>query len=170
MATIQKIGKRWRVRVRRQGFPSVSEMFGTKAQAQAWTTKTESDMQSLKYQDGRIIADKTLGALIDDYSEEMGKVKPFGKNKVAVLNYLKLSLGDILLPHLTGDRLIEFVKMRRMASDAFPGAGGVTTIEQVALVSGHKDWKMLARYTHIRAKDLHRIPPSVPAPSLSNVS
>jgi len=29
-------------------------------------------------------------------------------------------------------------------------------IEQVALVSGHKDWKMLARYTQIRAKELHR--------------
>lgn len=30
------------------------------------------------------------------------------------------------------------------------------TIEQVALISGHRDWKMLARYTQIRAKDLHR--------------
>jgi len=28
-------------------------------------------------------------------------------------------------------------------------------IHQVALVSGHKDWKMLARYTQIRARDLH---------------
>ena len=30
-------------------------------------------------------------------------------------------------------------------------------IEQVALISGHRDWKMLARYTQIKAKDLHRI-------------
>lgn len=30
------------------------------------------------------------------------------------------------------------------------------SIEQVALVSGHRDWKMLARYTQVRAKDLHR--------------
>lgn len=29
-------------------------------------------------------------------------------------------------------------------------------IEQVALVSGHKDWAMLKRYTHVRAADLHR--------------
>lgn len=28
-------------------------------------------------------------------------------------------------------------------------------IEQVALISGHRDWKMLVRYTQIRAKDLH---------------
>ncbi|MEM1176045.1 MAG: site-specific integrase [Pseudomonadota bacterium] len=29
-------------------------------------------------------------------------------------------------------------------------------IEQVALVTGHKDWKMLQRYTQLRAEDLHR--------------
>ncbi|MCX7219496.1 MAG: tyrosine-type recombinase/integrase, partial [Burkholderiales bacterium] len=28
------------------------------------------------------------------------------------------------------------------------------SIEQVALLSGHRDWKMLARYTQVRAKDL----------------
>lgn len=33
-------------------------------------------------------------------------------------------------------------------------------IEQVALVSGHRDWAMLRRYTHVRAEDLHR--PSSP--------
>jgi len=31
-------------------------------------------------------------------------------------------------------------------------------IEQVALVSGHRDWAMLKRYTHVRAADLHRKP------------
>ena len=33
-------------------------------------------------------------------------------------------------------------------------------IEQVALVSGHRDWAMLKRYTHPRAVDLHRDIPS----------
>jgi integrase len=32
-------------------------------------------------------------------------------------------------------------------------------IHEVALVSGHRDWKMLARYTQLKAKDLHRQPP-----------
>jgi integrase len=30
------------------------------------------------------------------------------------------------------------------------------TIEQVALVTGHKDWKMLKRYTNLKPEDLHR--------------
>jgi integrase len=29
-------------------------------------------------------------------------------------------------------------------------------IEEVSLISGHRDWKMLARYVQLRAKDLHR--------------
>ncbi len=29
-------------------------------------------------------------------------------------------------------------------------------IEQVSIVSGHRDWSMLKRYTHLKAKDLHR--------------
>ena len=32
------------------------------------------------------------------------------------------------------------------------------TIEQVALVTGHKDWKMLRRYTHLRPEALHSLP------------
>ncbi len=31
------------------------------------------------------------------------------------------------------------------------------TIEQVAMVTGHKDWKMLRRYTHLRPEQLHVI-------------
>lgn len=38
-------------------------------------------------------------------------------------------------------------------------------IEQVALVTGHRDWKMLKRYTNLRPEDLHRarVPTSVAA-------
>jgi integrase len=31
------------------------------------------------------------------------------------------------------------------------------TIEQVALVTGHRDWKMLKRYTNLRPESLHRL-------------
>jgi integrase len=30
-------------------------------------------------------------------------------------------------------------------------------IEQVALVTGHKDWKMLRRYTHLKPESLHDV-------------
>jgi site-specific recombinase XerD len=31
------------------------------------------------------------------------------------------------------------------------------SIEQVALVTGHKDWKMPRRYTHLKPETLHSI-------------
>lgn len=30
------------------------------------------------------------------------------------------------------------------------------TVEQVSLVSGHKDWNQLRRYTPLKVEDLHR--------------
>jgi hypothetical protein len=32
-------------------------------------------------------------------------------------------------------------------------------IEQVSLVAGHKDWKMLRRYTHLKPESLHDLAP-----------
>lgn len=48
------------------------------------------------------------------------------------------------------------------------------TIEQVAMVTGHKDWKMLRRYTHLKPEQLHtiaaRLQPNALAPALHQVS
>ncbi len=41
-------------------------------------------------------------------------------------------------------------------------------IPQVALVTGHKDWKMLRRYTHLRPQHLHIIAKSLPAQTPAN--
>jgi integrase len=43
--------------------------------------------------------------------------------------------------------------LRHEAISRFFAAG--YRIEQVALISGHRDWAMLKRYTHVRAEDLH---------------
>jgi site-specific recombinase XerD len=31
------------------------------------------------------------------------------------------------------------------------------SIEKVALVTGHKDWRMLQRYTNLKPEDLHKL-------------
>jgi integrase len=38
-------------------------------------------------------------------------------------------------------------------------------IQQVALVSGHRDWGSLKRYTHVKAADLHRQKTTAPTPN-----
>lgn len=50
---------------------------------------------------------------------------------------------------------LHFHDLRHEATSRLFEAG--FTIEQVALVTGHRDWKMLRRYTHIRPERLHEI-------------
>jgi integrase len=51
-------------------------------------------------------------------------------------------------------RDLHFHDLRHAATSRLFEAG--LTIEQVALVTGHKDWKMLRRYTNLRPEALHR--------------
>jgi site-specific recombinase XerD len=48
---------------------------------------------------------------------------------------------------------LHFHDLRHEATSRLFEAG--FSIEQVALVTGHKDWKMLRRYTHLRPEHLH---------------
>ena len=48
---------------------------------------------------------------------------------------------------------LHFHDMRHEGTSRLFEAG--LAIQQVALVTGHKDWKMLRRYTHLKASSLH---------------
>ena len=50
---------------------------------------------------------------------------------------------------------LKFHDLRHEATSRLFEAG--LTIERVALVTGHKDWKMLRRYTHLKPEDLHKV-------------
>lgn len=121
MASVIKVGDKWRAQVRRKGFPSETRSFDVRSQAAAWAAKIESDMMALKHHDTRIIANLTVADLIDRYNEEVGSIKAFGKNKTSVLAMLRDRLGKRALPALTVDVLMTYVRERHAG-----GAGGVT--------------------------------------------
>jgi integrase len=50
---------------------------------------------------------------------------------------------------------LHFHDLRHEAASRLFEAG--LTIQQVALVTGHRDWKILKRYTHLRPEDLHKV-------------
>jgi hypothetical protein len=84
----------------------------------------------------------TFGELVRLHIEDMTAVgKPPRRSKAATLDMLQRELGTIKITALDRERLIQ------------SGAG--FAIEQVSLVTGHKDWKMLRRYTHLKAEALH---------------
>lgn len=121
MASILKQGEKWLARIRKVGYPETTETFDTYKEAKEWATKTESDMINQKHRDKKKLVQATVGDLVDKYITDISPKKPMGKNKTAVMNSLKRSLGSVSLKDLTKKRLLSYIEMR-MAQ----GAGGVT--------------------------------------------
>jgi integrase len=71
MATIEKRGARWRVRVRRDGH-DISESFRTKSEAAAWAAQTEADILAGKL--GQV-PDKSFADLLRRYREDVSAKK-----------------------------------------------------------------------------------------------
>lgn len=139
MASIIKRGESWFAQIRRKDHQSISKSFPTKGRAQEWARKVERDMDTMDYQDGRSLSSITLADLIDRYTAEIGAVKPFGKNKTAVLASLKTKLGATALPAMTVDHVMAHIRHR-----VLEGAGGVTiAIELTYLGSVYKTAKQL---------------------------
>lgn len=88
-------------------------------------------MDASQYRDNRSLHSITFGELIERYTAEIGAVRPFGKNKAAVLASLKTTLGHVPVSGLTSDRLTEHINTRRAN-----GAGGVTVGIDLTYIGG----------------------------------
>jgi len=149
MASIRKREGSWVAEIRRTGHKSVSKSFPTKSLASEWARKLESEMDASQYRDSRSLNSITFGDLIDRYTEEIGAVRPFGKNKAAVLKAVKAALGTVPLSALTADRLGKYVDARRTG-----GAGGVTVGIDLTYIGGilktaSAIWKMPVNQTAV---------------------
>ena len=131
MASIRKREGSWVAEIRRTGHKSISKSFPTKSLASEWARKVESEMDASQYRDSRSLNSITFGDLIDRYTKEIGAVRPFGKNKAAVLKAVKAALGTEPLSGLTADRLGKYVDARRAG-----GAGGVTVGIDLTYIGG----------------------------------
>lgn len=109
MASIIKVGKRWRAQVRRKGYPDKTETFATKALAEAWAKGIEGDIESLRAGVMPVGKLHTMGKLIEKYEEDIGMSKPFGRNKADVLKKLKEHLANVQVSALTPARIVSYI-------------------------------------------------------------
>lgn len=126
MASITKIGDRWRALIRRKGFPSYCKTFGTKAQAENWARRIESDIEDGMAPRAESVMGKKLlvGTVIDAYvsmREASGRSVRDTSNEYYTLLRLKRELGTLDVMALTPQILVGFCQMR-----AEEGAGGYT--------------------------------------------
>ena len=130
-SAIRKREGSWVAEVRRTGHKSVSKSFATKSLASEWARKVESEMDASLYRDNRTLNSITFGHLVDCYTKEIGAIRPFAKNKAAVLKTLSAALGSVPLSSLDADRLGKYVNQRRDG-----GASGVTVGIDLTYIGG----------------------------------
>lgn len=92
MASIAKIGDKWRAQIRRKGHPSITQTFHRQAHAKAWAARIEVGIRAGVFNDERRPANSSTIDLIDKFELEMGKKKAFGRSKSGAIDMLKRGL------------------------------------------------------------------------------
>lgn len=121
MASIIKVGKRWRAQVRRKGYPDKTETFTTKVLAEAWARGIEGDIESLRAGVMPVGKLHTVGKLVEKYEDDIGAAKPFGRNKADVLKKIKEHLQDVQIAALTPARVVTYITEDRKIKDVTAG-------------------------------------------------
>lgn len=122
MASIIKIGERWRAQVRHRGAKSISKTFRTKAEAANWARSVEENPP--------VPTAPTVARLIEKYRtarEESGREVSDQGNEHYMLLHLADGLGEIAASDLTTARLVEWCQKRKAA-----GAGPYTINMEVS--------------------------------------
>jgi integrase len=161
----------------------VTNTFVRRRDAEEWALDVERSIdrgtqirRSRPSEQHRIFSD-LIALRLDDLAQ-VGK--PVRRSKSMVLKALKTSLRGVNLKDITRERLIEFGRKRAADGAAFhrtckaididdlcfhdlrhEGTSRLFeagfSIQQVAMVTGHKDWRMLRRYTNLKPEDLHKM-------------
>jgi integrase len=109
MASVSNRGPhQWQVIVRRKGYPSQTETFRTKAQAESWGRQIEAQMDVGTFRDRRALAGITLGNALEKYLES---VTPTKRAPTAERNRIKQ-----LLRHPLAQRLMVSLQAKDFAS------------------------------------------------------
>ena len=83
------------------------------------------------------------------------KIVTGGKGRVFPHHHKSAGTAFLRGRRKLGIKDLHFHDLRHEATSRLFEAG--LTIEKVALVTGHRDWKMLRRYTHLKPEDLHKL-------------
>ena len=121
MASITKIGRRWRALIRKGGTTKCMT-FGSAALAKSWAATIEGQIDQLKASGFLKAADLTVADLIARYEREVYPLKRWSPSKTRDLRVLKKAFAADLVTALDHTRVVEvFSDMHAKAK----GAGGV---------------------------------------------
>ena len=117
MATIRKKGDyQWHAQVRKKGFPSQTNTFETRAEAERWARAIEREMESGEFRDRRPARDLLLRDALLRYLKEVSPGnKGHGVEKLRITRFAKDRIAQFSLGGLTPEAVIEY-RDRRLKS------------------------------------------------------
>jgi integrase len=101
MASFQKRAGAWRALIRRKGYPPISSTFDTKAEAEAWARKTESEIDRGQHVDHRPAKAITFADCLRRYAAEVSAQKKGEKQERSRIAFLlglplaKRAIGEL---------------------------------------------------------------------------
>ncbi|MCC5812017.1 MAG: site-specific integrase [Ectothiorhodospiraceae bacterium] len=143
MASYEKRGTKWRVKVRRLGYPEQTDTFYTKAEARTWARLVESQMDTHTWRDQREARNTTLHDALDRYWREVAsKKKQPDKERSRVRLWQQSKIAEAHLLSIRGGDLAEW-RDDRLES----GVTGGTVRRDLAMMQhlfnvARKEWKM----------------------------
>jgi integrase len=98
----------WRARIRRKGWPDISESFPTKKEATEWTYRMETEVRAGRYFGRAEEQEHTFEQFIDRFIENELPKNPKGyKKQQMLLSWWKAKLGKYFLCHITPAMIAE---------------------------------------------------------------
>lgn len=116
MASIIKVGDKWRALIRRKGHPSYCKTFRVKAQAEAWARQVETDIDNRRAPTPAAIVGRILllDEVIQTYRDLRDRSRPIAdtSNEHYMLKRLVEGLGERDVMSLTPHDLVAYCQMR----------------------------------------------------------
>lgn len=145
MGTLQKRPNgNWTAKVRKQGYPSQSETFPTKAEAERWITDIEAKMNAKRF--GNLDGDPLLRDVIEDYLEKVTPLKKGSSSEEWRLRAIQRSwIGQYAVGRLTPTVVAKWRDERLVGGPAKRPVGSGTVIRELNLLhsvleTARKEW------------------------------
>lgn len=142
MATIRQRGNNWEARIRREGWPPLCKSFNSRADARAWATVIESEIERGIFIDRTEAEKNTLGDLLQRYLTEVSSHKKGCESEhYRIMSMLRDPIAQIKVAGLSGKLMAEW-RDRRLKE-----VSGSTTNRDLNLIShvinvARKEWGM----------------------------
>lgn len=130
MATLEKRGDYWRVKIRRKGYPVQTRSFDTKATAERWARDVENEMDKGIFIDRTESEKNTLRDVLSRYHDEVTPLKRGASAEAPRLRALMLRpIAEIKIAALSSTHLAKF------RDDRLKEVAGATVNKELNLIA-----------------------------------